>query len=338
MKQEVNQYIRYGLILLLAVLTFLILKPYLTVIALALILAYMCFPIQKRLRAVLKNDTVSAGILTGVIFLVIIIPLIFLANTLFHEAATLYTTTNIEDIKELFSTTLNIPISENVQHYINSATKTASSYILTKISSYIFSVPSLIMNFFIMLFIIFFALRDGEKILATSINLIPIEEHYKKRFQKKLTSTIESLFYGTIALAALEGVIAIIGFYFLGVDAPILWGFVISLTAIIPGIGATIVWVPMALIAFLQGNTTTALLLALFGFLILSTLIDTFLRAKILGMRAQIHPAIIVIGVLGGLSAFGLIGVLLGPLILSLFELTIEIYTEIRHEAQSERN
>ena len=89
----------------------------------------------------------------------------------------------------------------------------------------------------------------------------------------------------------------------------------------------------MSIIAYVQGSTLQAILIALFGFLILSTLIDTVIRAKIMGMRAEIHPLIIVIGVLGGLSAFGFIGMFIGPLILSLFELVLEIYTETRDEA-----
>ncbi|MSR86275.1 AI-2E family transporter, partial [Candidatus Woesearchaeota archaeon] len=209
----------------------------------------------------------------------------------------------------------------------------ATSFILTKLSEFIFSIPELIVSFFIMLFVFFFALRDGETIISKAKQLIPLEEHYKKRFEKKITSSIESLFYGTMVLAAIETIVAIIGFYFLGISAPILWGFVVGLTAVLPGIGATVIWIPMAIIAYFQGNTINAIIIALFGFLILSTLIDTFLRAKILGMRTETHPLIIIVGVLGGISAFGFIGLFIGPLILSLFELILEIYTEKKNEA-----
>lgn len=329
--KEVNNYIRYGLILLLLILSYFIIKPYLTLIILSLILAYMAFPLYKRLRNK-WNENLSAAILTISIFFIIVIPLLFLANSLFQQAANIYTTTNIEDIKDFFTNKLNLEISETTQNYINSITKTAISYILKKSSEIILSIPNMIVGFFMMLFILFFALRDGEKVMQKAMLLLPLEEHYKKRFQKKLTTSIESLFYGIIALAAIEAVVAIIGFYFLGISAPILWGFVIGLTAIIPGIGATLIWIPMSIIAYFQGNTLQAILIALFGFFILSTLIDTVIRAKIMGMRAETHPLIIVIGVLGGLSAFGFIGMFIGPLILSLFELVLEIYVETRDE------
>lgn len=293
----------------------------------------MTFPIQKIFRKRMKEG-IAAGILTVMIFFIIVIPLVFLANSLIQQAANIYTTTNIEDIKNLFTNQLNINISEGTQNYINSVTKTAVSYILTRVSALIFSLPNLIVGFFIMLFIIFFALRDGEKILHRITFLLPLEENHKKRFQKKLTTSIESLFYGTITVAAIEAVVATIGFYFLGVPAPILWGFIIGLTALIPGIGATLVWVPIAIISYVQGNTANAIAIALFGSLILSILIDTVIRAKIMGMRAEIHPLIIVIGVLGGLATFGFIGMFIGPLILSLLELVIEIYTEKKDEIE----
>ncbi len=294
----------------------------------------MAFPFQRRLRKRMK-ESIAAGILTIMLFFIIVIPLVIIAHSLIQQASEIYTTTNIENIKELFINQLNIDISESTQNYINSITKTAVSYILTRVSALIFSLPNLIVGFFIMLFIIFFALRDGEKLVTRITSLIPLEENYKKRFQKKLTTSIESLFYGTVTVAAIEAIVAMIGFYFLGVPAPILWAFIIGLTALIPGIGATLVWVPMTIISYVQGNISQAIAIGLFGFLILSTLIDTVLRAKIMGMRAEIHPLIIVIGVLGGLASFGFIGMFIGPLVLSLFELVLEIYTEKKDEIES---
>ncbi len=330
--KEVNQYIKYGLVILILFLSFLVVKPYITIILLSLILAYMAFPLQRKLRTKMKEGF-AAAILTVTIFLIIVIPLLIMANALLQEAAHVYTTTNLEDIKNLFSNQLNIEISEKTQVYINSITKTAVSFLLTKVSSFILSIPNLIISFFIMLFIIFFALRDGEKVVDRANILLPLDENHKKRFQKKLSSSIESLFYGTMALAAIETAIAIIGFYFLGIEAPILWGFMIGLTAIIPGIGATLIWVPMSIISYVQGNELNAILIAIFGGIMLSTLIDTVLRAKIMGMRAEIHPLIIIIGVLGGISAFGFVGIFIGPLILCLSELVLEIYTEKKDEA-----
>ena len=152
-------------------------------------------------------------------------------------------------------------------------------------------------------------------------------------FLKKTASTIESLFYGTLALSVIESIVAIVGFYLLGVSNPLIWGLAIFITAILPGIGPMFVWLPVTIIFIVQGDITQAIITAIFGSLIISTIIDTFLRIKILGYRAKINPVIMIIGVIGGVTAFGLIGVILGPLILSLLEVSASIYREIKHEA-----
>ena len=332
MRDDVNLYIKYALVIILTILCYLVLKPYLSVIILALIIAYMCLPVKRYLGKRINNKNAVAAIITILVLLIIIIPLYLLTNSLIQEVAHLYTTTNVDDIKDFFNEKLNVEISETLQVYINDIAKTATSFILTKLSEFLFSIPELIVNFFIMFFVFFFAIRDGENTIQKAKQLLPLEDHHKNRFEKKIRLSIESLFYGTMALAAIETITAVIGFYFLGIETPILWGFVVGLTAILPGIGATIVWGPMALFAYLQANTLQALFIAIFGFFILSTLIDTILRARILGMRTETHPLVILIGVLGGLSAFGFIGLFIGPLILSILDLVLEIYLEKKNE------
>ena len=159
-----------------------------------------------------------------------------------------------------------------------------------------------------------------------------MSESNKKRILKKVDSTVKSLFYGEIAISLIEAIVASIGFYLIGVDSPLIWGIIVGFVALLPAIGPTIIWAPMAIIYFLLGDITTSILVGLFGLLILTISLDTIARAKILGLQGHIHPIIILVGVLGGLAAFGVIGLIIGPLILVLLELTLEIYMETRHE------
>lgn len=329
--KQINDYIKYALIIILIYLSFLVIKPFISVIILSLVVVYMVFPLHKIIRKKIP-ETISAAILTIALLLIILIPIILLGNALLDQASKLYISTNQETFDTIL-TRLNINITPSIQGYLNEITKTATSYLMTWLANFIFSIPNIILNCFIAIVLIFFGLRDGDKVINSFLEIFPIKESYKQRFIKKITSTIESLFYGTLALSLIEGIVAIIGFYLLGIPTPLIWSLAIVLTAILPGIGATVVWIPIALIAFIQGNTTQAILVALFGGLILSTLIDTVLRAKILGYRAKIHPFIIIIGVIGGVAAFGLTGIIIGPLILSLLEQTIKIYMEIKNEA-----
>jgi predicted PurR-regulated permease PerM len=328
--KQINNYIKYALILILLFLSYLILKPFLTIIILSLAIAYMTFPLQKRFRKYL-NENITAGLLTLALLLIILIPIIILGNALLTETTKLYVSTNQETFQTLLEK-INITLSPEIQSHLNEITKTATSYLMSGLASFIFSIPNLIINFFIAIVIIFFTLRDGDKVINKILEIFPIEETYKQKFIKRITTTLESLFYGIISLSLIEGFVALIGFYLLGIKSPLILALAIIMTAILPGIGATVVWIPLTIFALIQGNITQAILIALFGSIILSTLIDTFLRAKILGMRANIHPLIVIIGVIGGLAAFGPTGIIIGPLVLSLLELAIEIYRETKHE------
>ena len=329
MKNEINIYFRYALIILLLVLVFLVIKPFLATLILSLILAYIIYPLHKILNKRM-NETLSAGIITILLMIIIIIPFILLTNSLLNEAITIYKTTNIANLESLISSKFNIEINENIQNHIESITKNASAYLITKLSEFIISIPTIILNFFIMLFAIFFTLRDGNKLLNYFFEYVPIEESIKNRVIKRTSLTLKSLFYGNIVIAVLEGVIATIGFYILNVNSPITWGIIVMISGLIPGIGASIAWIPLSILSFLNGNLVNAICIALFGLIVISILIDNILKAKILSDKTDIHPLVLVIGVLGGVLAFGPIGILIGPLILSIFQLTLNIYIEVK--------
>lgn len=333
MKAEINKYIKYALIILLAVLAFVVVKPYLMAILGSIILAYMVHPVQRWLKKYLKNETLVATIITIALILMVLVPLALLASFLIQEAAVLYQATSVGNIEQTITSILNIELSDTAKAYIEDITRSVASFLFSKASTFLLSVPEKIISVFIALFVMFYALRDGEKLYHKFISIIPIQETYRNRFVKKIETTVASLFYGEITLAFVGGIVATVGFYLLDVSSPIIWGIVVGLAAILPGIGPTIAWVPLTIIAYMQGDTTRAILTGLFGFLILSLLLDTLLKAHILGMKGKIHPLVIMVGVIGGLSAFGLLGLILGPLILVLLEVAIEIYMETKDEA-----
>ena len=143
---------------------------------------------------------------------------------------------------------------------------------------------------------------------------------------------LHAIVYGSIVVALIQGTLGGIGFWIVGIPSPILWGILMSLFALIPMVGTGIIWVPaslgMAAYGYLSGDTVMvwkAIGLFIYGVFVIAG-IDNVLKPKIIGERAHVHPVIILLGVLGGLKFFGIVGFAVGPLILAIFITFLEIY------------
>ena len=154
---------------------------------------------------------------------------------------------------------------------------------------------------------------------------------YKQVF-KRFDELSRGMVMGQIVVGVIQGVLAWIAFVILGVPSPVLWAFLTGIISIIPLLGAALVWFPIAVYLFstgyLIGEAWKGVALFLFGVLVIST-IDNVLKPKIIGERAKIHPLVILFGILGGIQLMGLPGILMGPLILTLFDVVMEIFREV---------
>jgi len=321
-----SKYFLFALFILLLIGAFLIVKPFIGAILTSLVLGYIFFPVYKWMNRWIKKPTVSALLMILILLVVIFVPAFFFFDMLFTEAATWYGSYQSTDIAFFFQDHFNIVLEETALQNIDSVLGDIQTYVFTEVSGFVFSLPMRIISFIIMMFIIFFVFRDGEKIVNAFKKTMPIEESHKYRVFKKVETTVNSLVYGEIAISILEGIVAIIGFWLLGVSSPVLWGLVVAIVALLPAIGPLVVWLPMSIIMFLQGDIIPGIGVFLFGAIILTLFLDIIIKPKVLGYKGHIHPIIILLGVLGGLTVFGLTGIILGPVILVLLILVVEIY------------
>jgi len=321
-----SKYFLLGLFILLVIGAFLIVKPFIISILTSLILGYIFFPIYKKLNSLIKQPTVSSLIMLALLILILVVPTFFFVNMVISEGSSLYQSFGTTDVSTFFEDTFKIELGEKAEERIASIMEQGTDYFVLEASEFILTLPKKIISIIIMLFILFFVFTKGEYVMNEFKKAMPIEESHKTRVFNKVRITIDSLVYGEIAISVLEGVVATIGFYFLGVQAPVLWGSIVAIVALLPAIGPLIVWIPLAIIAFLQGDIALGIGLALFGLFILTLLLDMILKPKVLGYKGHIHPIIILLGVLGGLGLFGLVGLILGPVILVLLMLLVDIY------------
>ncbi|MAG77895.1 hypothetical protein CL616_00860 [archaeon] len=323
-----SKYFLFAFFVVLLIGAFLIVKPFIVAILTSVILGYIFFPVYAWINKKIKRPNVSALIMIFFILLIIFVPTLFFFNMLFSEATAWYSSYEATNVATFLENNFNIVLGEVAQDRVDDVLTQVQDYLFVEASSFVFSLPKKIISFVIMMFIIFFVFREGERVASEVKRSLPIEESHRARVFHKVESTINSLVYGEIAISILQGVVATVGFWLLGISSPVLWGSIVAIVALLPAIGPLVVWLPMAIVLFLQGDVFAGVGVTLFGGIILTLLLDIIVKPKVLGYKGHIHPIIILLGVLGGLSVFGLTGIVLGPVILVLLILVVEIYVK----------
>jgi predicted PurR-regulated permease PerM len=184
------------------------------------------------------------------------------------------------------------------------------------------------------LFISYFLFKDWEIIIQKIVGWLPIRKKTIKTLMDQFEKVTYAVVFAELFVALAQGVVAVIGFYISSVPLPIFWGVLTAFFALIPAVGTAVIWVPASFYLVLSGYLTQdyitiskGLGLFVYGVLIIST-IDNILRVKIIQAKANVHPLIVITGVIGGVNLFGVIGLFLGPILLSLLMIYFETFRE----------
>ncbi|TKJ16985.1 hypothetical protein CEE44_00415 [Candidatus Woesearchaeota archaeon B3_Woes] len=320
-------------------LSFIILKPFLMAILSSFIIAFVFYPFYKKILNKTKRENLSAFTIAFLIVLIIAIPSILILNMVSNEVIDIYNDATIKLIEDkeltgieceketLFCSMVDaVNTNQRVRFYISGTITNLASSITRNTSSFLFSVPKKILNILIIFLLVFFLLKAGKTIWDGVSELLPLKRGHKDKLLKKFAETLNGVVYGYLVIALIEGIVGWIGFAIIGNRIALLLGIIIMLLALVPAIGASLVWVPASIYYIVQGEPIKVLVLVIAGLIIM--FLDIWTRSKIIGTRADIHPIIIALGVLGGLVAFGPVGIVIGPVILSLLMTIIEIYQE----------
>ncbi|MDD4878745.1 MAG: AI-2E family transporter, partial [Candidatus Nanoarchaeia archaeon] len=180
-------------------------------------------------------------------------------------------------------------------------------------------IPEKIILLFISVAAIFFALRDHAKIREGIRNILPLNEKFKTKIEKRFSGTVDAVLYSMVFVSLLQGIVAGIGFYLFGISTPVLWGFATFLIAMLPFVGPTTVWLPLSIYLFATGKIGQAIGLSIYCLLFVTILLDMVWKPKLISEKGKIHPLIAIVGVIGGFGVFGASGIIIGPFVLSLF-------------------
>jgi predicted PurR-regulated permease PerM len=320
--------ITLGVLLLCA----LLLRPFFSAIVGAIVLAVITQRPYDWLASKVKNRSLCAAIGLILIVLTVIIPTFFLAQDLGVQAlATIHAFRNGAHQDKISGFIANRPaLASRIEDFtssidLNNAARSVAAYVGGNLAGFLGKSVRMITQLVVMLFLLFFLLRDRALALTSLRALLPLHEDESTELLDRVGDTILATALGRLTIAAVQGVLAGLAFWVLGVPGVVLWAFTLSACAMIPGFGSFLVWGPVAIYLGLTGHWGKAALLGLWGAVIVST-IDNILYPILVGSHMRAHTATILLSILGGIAAFGPIGIVLGPVLFTLASTFLDIW------------
>jgi predicted PurR-regulated permease PerM len=323
----------FGLLFLAGYMVWLIMAPFVSALALAAIIVTICHPLHKRIieKMPYQNRTLAAFVSTMFVLIVVVIPLVLISSLVVREVVSFY--------QELDSGGLSIQSSidqleSTIQQYVPSfevdltqQIQLSAEWFTGNLGAIFAGTVSTVFAFFIALIGSFYFFRDGKELLDLVIKASPLPDEEDRVIFRRLGNAIRSVATGTVLVALIQGSLVAIGFTFFGIERAILFGSIASVGALMPGVGTTIVTAPAILYLFFTGDTVNAIGLTVWSVLIVG-FVDNLIGPYLMSRGNKMHPFIILIAVLGGLSLFGPIGFVIGPVVVTLFLVLLELYNQ----------
>ncbi len=343
MNSTLEQKVFLALLLVVSIAFGWILFPYYGAVFWAVILAIIFAPLQSRLSPYLGNRRNLTALVTLLVCLIVaVLPVILITGLLVQEGSSLYKQIEsgeldigsfVGDAKELLPASFQLQLQrfglgdvDQIRERLASGALEGSQFLATKAFSFGQGTFQFLVSFFVMLYLLFFLIRDGRELVALIRRALPLSDNQKRRLFSKFTRVVRATVKGNIVVAATQGVLGGVIFAILGIPAALLWGVLMAFLSLLPAIGAGLIWTPVAIYFLMNGMIIQSVILTLYGILVIG-LVDNILRPVLVGKDTKMPDYLVLISTLGGLALFGLNGFVIGPLIAALFMSTWGLFT-----------
>ncbi|MBN2419707.1 MAG: AI-2E family transporter, partial [Deltaproteobacteria bacterium] len=317
---------------------------YASAVVLALLIASVSYPMYEKTRKLVKgHENIASVIMVIFVFLVLVIPFGWFVGTLSNEAFDFYNQTRSAVSMKHIQETLESdsiwaqrirkmgeimgmePAADKVEKIAVSLGRKVGLFLYNQISSIASNLLSFFIHFFLMLLISFYLFRDGGRLKDYITQLLPVPRGQMDKVVEKFREVGKAVIVGNGLCGIIQGILGGFGFYFFGLGSPFLWGTVLAVMAFLPIIGASVVFVPAAVILMVQGKVSIGI-----GFLIYnvlySSVMEYMIKPRMIGKGMQMNSLLVFIGIIGGIKLFGILGIVYGPLIITIFLTLAEIY------------
>jgi predicted PurR-regulated permease PerM len=302
------------------------LQPFIDVLLWAIVLVIVFYPVHKRIQTRLKSPTWSALVSCLLVVVMILAPMTLITYAIVRELGGF--TQNLQaNVESLLASPTVERVMQWVQPYVDVDQLRSQQFIVDRLRTLSVSIANRTLGFvggllgfviqiFFVLFTMYYLFRDADRLRAALRFSLPLEGSKASEILDRTRDVISASVYGVLVIATIQGTLGGFIFLILGLPSALLWGVVMLFFSMIPMAGSFIVWVPAAIYLMLTGHWTKAVILVAFGTLIIGS-VDNFLRPKLIGEKTRLHELLIFFSVLGGLQVFGVLGLVLGPVVVA---------------------
>lgn len=330
--QNLTFYILLAIVSLTVLLMF---SPFFKLIAMGGILCVLFNPLKISFSKHIKSETVSSLLTMFLAGLIILLPLYVIGQLIFNEIANVYSQAG-QSLSNISQSAAMIHLSPGARdfanQFLNSAGQKISDFAgsaFVSLTALVSNVAGFVLSFILVVFTMYYFLRDGQKFRLYVEKVFPLSHNHEDLLVERLEQAIKGVVQGSFTVALLQGLVSTIGFLIFGVPQPLLWGVFTIIASLAPTVGTLLSLVPAVIVLFLTGHTGAAIGMAIWAFVSIQS-IDNFISPRVIGHKANLHPILTLLSVLGGIEMFGYLGFLLGPILMSMFMALLDIY--IDHE------
>jgi predicted PurR-regulated permease PerM len=311
-------------------------QPFANVLLWAVVLSFVFIPVHRRIERRIQRPALSAAVSTALVVLTIVLPVTLITLALVGELRDVARSLDAREGGWLDPASPAIgPILRWIEPYVDIRQFQSADFVRTRLEAWsgvlaagtlgiVGGVASAAVQTLLVVFTLYYLFRDGDAIRRAAYDVVPIDRTQARDIISRMGAVVGATVYGVLVIAAIQGALGFFIFWVLGLPSPLLWGVVMFFLSMIPMAGAFLVWAPAALYLALTGTVTKAIVLTAWGVLVVGS-IDNFLSPRLVGQRASMHELLIFFGVLGGLEVFGVIGVVLGPVVVAVTLALLEI-------------
>jgi len=317
--------------------------PFVSIIVIGAVITGILAPVYRYIRKPDKiRPSLASLMVCTLIFLILFIPIVFFVGILSGEAFDLYQTARNAMISDRFKTLIegsmilekangflvhfNIQLSgEQLNRTISEIGRYVGLFLYEQARAIASNMLAFIVNFLLMLLVIYYLLIDGGKLVKFIVNLSPLPDEQDEQLIDKFKDMAGAILIGNGLCGVIQGILGGAVFYFLGLNSPFLWGVIMGLLAFLPIIGIGAVMLPTAVFLFLTGRTAAGIFLVIF-YGLLSGGIEYIFKPKLVGHRVKMHSLLVFFSIIGGLKLFGILGIIYGPLVVTAFITLTDIY------------